>query len=74
MKKVGKHHHRRGSVQAWLVNIEMEFTNDDGSTTWWPGTIMKYKSTSDIYEVYFPDDCTTVEFSSFDEDCRIISK
>ena len=21
--------------------IEMEFTNDDGSTTWWPGTVLE---------------------------------
>ena len=54
--------------------IEMEFTNEDGgSTTWWPGTVTKYKSTSDTYEAYFPDDYTTVEFSSFDDDYRVIT-
>ena len=55
-------------------HIEMEFTNEDGSTTWWLGSVTKYNRASDTYEAYFPDDCTTVEFSSLDEDYRVVSK
>ena len=66
MKKMGKHHHQRESVQvpqSWLVSIitEMEFTNEDGSTTWWPGNVTKYNSASDTYEAYF---LTTVQLWS----------
>ena len=41
--------------------IETEFSNDDGNTTWWPGTVMKHNSTTDTYEAYFSDDCTTID-------------
>ena len=55
-------------------NIEMEFANEDGSTTWWLGRVTKYNSTNDTYEAFFPDDDTTVEFNAIDEDYRIVSK
>ena len=53
--------------------IEMEFDNEDGSTSWWTGTVTKYKSASDTYMAYFADDCTTVEFSPLDEDYRLVT-
>ena len=55
-------------------NIEMEFANEDGSTTWWLGRVTKYNSTNDTYEAFFADDDTTVEFNAIDEDYRIVSK
>ena len=52
----------------------MEFTNEDCSTTWWYSeTVIKYKSTIDTYEAYLPDHCTMVEFSSLDEDYRVVA-
>ena len=47
--------------------LEIEFTNEDRSNTWWYSeTIIEYKSTIDTYEAYLPDHCTMVEFSSLD--------
>ena len=67
--------HNDRSTQALVgKRIEMEFTNEDGSTTWWAGKVTKYNSVRDTYEAYFPDDCTTVEFSSHDEDYRVVTK
>ena len=54
-------------------HIEMEFNNEDGSTTWWGGKVTNYKTESDTYEAYFPYDCTTVEFSSLDDDYRLVA-
>ena len=52
--------------------IEMEFYNEDDSTSWWR-EVTNYKAENDTYEAYFPDDCTTVGFSSLDDDYRLVA-
>ena len=46
-----------GTLTLVGKHIEMEFTNETESTTWWPGNVTKYNNASDTYEAYFPDDC-----------------
>ena len=51
--------------------IEMEF-EDEGTSTWWIGSVTEYDPKKNQYTAFFSSDNTTVYFNADDKDYRIL--